>query len=369
MYEGTINFIPIIAQAFLATLLHLAHFLKLPTMITPVVFNVLIFYLLIPFLPAKQVPDPIVLEGATMGTTYRIVYFDPVRQRNFDDAIDSLLQKINRSINTYDPEAEISLFNKSEKGVCVELPFLYRILKKAKTIHKQSGGAFDPTIMPLVNAWGFGPGESFSPTKREVDSLRELVGFKYVRFSRTRIRKTRPGVQLDMGGIGQGFGADMIFNFLKDQGIEHMLVELGGEGMASGRNLQKDKSWTIGILDPNSTVDQQFFKAYVTLQDGAFTTSGNYFNYKVVEGRKFGHTIDPVSGYPVQHSLLSVSVFADDCTTADGWATAFMVMGTEKAIATAKSLRGMDVLFMYSNEAGGVSTYITPGFEKNITLE
>lgn len=338
-------------------------------MITPVIFNVLTFYLFLPLLPAEQGPEPIVVEGATMGTTYRIVYFDPLQQRNFEEDIDSLLLEINRSINTYDPKSEISLFNKSEKGVCVELPFLYKILKKAKKIYRQSGGAFDPTIMPLVNAWGFGPGESFSPTQRAVDSLRDLVGLKYVRFSRTRIRKTRPGVQLDMGGIGQGFGADMIFNFLKDQGIEHMLVELGGEGMALGKNLKKDKSWTIGILDPNSSINEQFFKAYVTLQDGAFTTSGNYFNYKVIDGRKFGHTIDPVSGYPVQHSLLSVSVFAKDCTTADGWATAFMVMGTERAIAKAKSMNGIDVLFMYSNEAGGISTYITPGFEKNVTLE
>ena len=338
-------------------------------MITSVVFNVLIFSLLIPLHPAEQAPEPIVLEGATMGTTYRVVYFDPVKQRNFDRPIDSLLIQINKSINPYDPTSEISLFNKSEAGVCVELPFLYKILKKAKRIHKQSEGAFDPTIMPLVNAWGFGPGQAFSPSEREIDSLRALVGFRYVRFSKNRIRKTRPGVQLDMGGIGQGFGADMIFNFLKDQGIEHMLVELGGEGMALGRNLKKDKPWTIGILDPNSTVDEQFFKAYVTLQDRAFTTSGNYFNYKVVGGRKFGHTIDPVSGYPVQHSLLSVSVFADDCTKADGWATAFMVMGTEKAIAKAKSLKGLDVLFMYSNAAGGISTYLTPGFEKNVTLQ
>lgn len=338
-------------------------------MITFVAPNFLIFSLLFPPIAGEQVPEPIVLEGATMGTTYRIVYFDPGKQRNFGLAVDSLLQEINRSINTYDPQSEISLFNNSEKGVCVRLPFLHMILRKAKAIHKQSGGAFDPTIMPLVNAWGFGPGDSFSPTRKQIDSLRAMVGFDYVRFSRSRVRKTRPGVQLDMGGIGQGFGADMIFNFLQDQGIEHMLVELGGEGMVSGRNLTKNKPWMIGILDPNSTVDQQFFKAYVTLTDGAFTTSGNYFNYRVIDGQKFGHTIDPVSGYPVQHSLLSVSVFADDCTIADAWATAFMVMGTERAIAESKRLKGMDVLFMYSNESGGISTYVTPGFEKNITLE
>lgn len=338
-------------------------------MIFSVLLDAIMLYVLFPLVIAEQVAEPVIVEGATMGTTYRIVYFDPGRQRDFGRAVDSLLTEINRAINTYDPESEISRFNDSEKGVCIRLPFLYMILKKAKRIHRLSGGAFDPTVMPLVNAWGFGPGESFTLTEKEVDSLRAMVGFEHVRFSRTRVRKTRPGVQLDMGGIGQGFGADMIFNFLKGQGIEHMLVELGGEGRASGRNLKKDKPWMIGILDPNATVDRQFFKAYVTLHGGAFTTSGNYFNYRVIGGRKFGHTIDPVSGYPVQHSLLSVSVFADDCTTADGWATAFMVMGTERAIAKAKSLKGMDVLFMYSNASGGISTYITPRFQKNIILE
>ena len=148
-----------------------------------------------------------------------------------------------------------------------------------------------------------------------------------------------------------------------------MLVELGGEGIAWGRNLQKDKMWTIGILDPNSTADHQFFKAYVTLENQAFTTSGNYFNYRVIDGRKFGHTIDPSTGYPVQHSLLSASVFTDNCSTADAWATAFMVMGLEKAIQTVTSLRKVDVLFTYSTPRGAINTYMTEGIKRRVTLE
>lgn len=319
--------------------------------------------------PTENVQDPVVIEGQTMGTTYRIIYFDEPRQRNFKTSVDSLLGKVNKAINTYDPESEISKFNKSEKGIFLVLPYLYDILKKAQKIFRASDGAFDPTVMPLVDAWGFGPAASGMPSPGKIDSLKKLVGFEKIHFKGKAVTKTRPGVQLDMGGIGQGYGADVIVEFLESKGIEHMLVELGGEGVACGMNLQKNQPWRIGILDPSSTPDHQFFKAYVTLRDRAFTTSGNYFNYKIINGRKFGHTIDPVSGYPVQGSLLSASVFARDCTTADAWATAFMVMGIEKAITKVKCLPALDALFIYSTEDGALKTFITPGIEKEVILE
>lgn len=309
------------------------------------------------------------IEGNTMGTTYRVIYFDEPEHRDYKVSVDSLLAVVNKAINTYDPASEISQFNKSERGVRLKLPYLYEILRYAKRIHEQSGGAFDPTVMPLVNAWGFGPEKSTRPTLQEIDSLKKLTGFDKIRFTRKKVRKRNPHIQLDMGGIGQGFGADVIFRFLKSKGIEHMLVELGGEGMASGRNLKKQADWTIGILDPNSTPTDQFFKAYIPIKDEAFTTSGNYFNYKIIDGRKFGHTIDPTTGYPVQHTLLSASVFTDNCTTADAWATAFMVMGLEKAIARIQSVKGVDAIFLYSDENGQVAAYVTPGIEQRVILE
>jgi len=335
------------------------------------VFSILTFVLASFFASGieKIPPEAIVLEGRTMGTSYKVIYFDDPLRRNFQNAVDSLLIRVNKAINTYDSTSEISQFNSNEKGVCLRLPYLYELLKKATKIHKLSGGAFDPTVMPLVNAWGFGPKETTSRSARDIDSLRRFTGLDKIKFARKRISKSDPRTQLDMGGIGQGYGADVVFEFLKSQGIEHMLVELGGEGIALGRNLSKNKAWTIGILDPNSTTDHQFFKAYVELGQQAFTTSGNYFNYKIINGRKFGHTIDPATGYPVQHSLLSASVFANDCTTADAWATAFMVMGTEKAIGKAKTLRGIDAFFIYSNNEGALQTFATPGIKNQITLE
>jgi thiamine biosynthesis lipoprotein len=333
------------------------------------VLNLLIFIHLfsLPSNPGGP-EEPVIIEGSTMGTTYRIIYFDSLH-RNFKPEVDSLLALVNKSINTYDSTSEISRFNKSEKGICFQLPHLYEILRKAKKINKASDGAFDPSVMPLVNAWGFGPGKAIHPDKEKIDSLKRLTGFDKVRVSKKRITKAHPRLQLDMGGIGQGYGVDVVFDFLQLQGIRNMLVELGGEGVALGKNLQKMRPWTIGILDPNSTPHDQFFKAYVTLHDLAFTTSGNYFNYRIEDGRKFGHTIDPVSGYPLQHSLLSASVFAAECATADGWATAFMVMGFEKALEKLKSLKGIDVLFVYSNDAGEQAVYISPRLKKNVILE
>lgn len=314
-------------------------------------------------------PEPVIIEGRTMGTTYRIIYFDEPHRRNLKSGVDSLLILVNKAINTYDPTSEISLFNKSENGIRPNMHFLTDIVRKGKKICEQSNGAFDPTVMPLVNAWGFGPEKRPTPSASEIDSLKKIVGYDRVWISGSRICKRDRRVQLDMGGIGQGYGVDVIYEFLEDKGISNMLVELGGEGRALGKNLQKDTWWTIGILDPNSTQVNQFFKAYVVLRNQAFTTSGNYFNYKIIDGRKYGHTIDPSSGYPVQHSLLSASVFSSDCTTADAWATAFMVMGLEKAVKKIHQLNGMEAVLMYSDQSGHVQTYVTSGIQQQVTFE
>jgi thiamine biosynthesis lipoprotein len=174
--------------------------------------------------------------------------------------------------------------------------------------------------------------------------------------------------QLDFGGIGQGYGADVITQFLKSKGITDMLVELGGEGMACGLNLDTGKPWKIGILDPNSTREKQFFKAYASLSNKSFTTSGNYFNYKEINGRKYSHTIDPETGYPVQREMLSASVFAEECTMADAWATAFMVMGRDRAVEILKQKKDLDAFLVFSTPDGKIDTYMTEGISSFIEL-
>lgn len=312
--------------------------------------------------------EPILITGKTMGTTYHVTYFDK-RGRDFKTSVDSLLAVVNKSISNYDPTSEVSRFNTSRVGFKFDLPYLRAPLMKAGEIYHLSGGAFDPTVMPLVNAWGFGPAKPIYPDSAQVDSIRTFVGFDKVRITSDSLIKKDPNVQLDFGGIGQGYGADIIAAWLKSKGIVNMLVELGGEGMAIGRNLKSNKPWSIGILDPNSTYENQFFKAYIPLTNKSFTTSGNYFNYREIDGKKYSHTIDPGTGYPARHAILSASVFTSDAITADVWATAFMVMGHEKAIELLKKHPELDALLIYSSTDGKMLTYITPGIAPFVKLE
>jgi len=316
----------------------------------------------------NQVPEPFRIEGKTMGTTYHITYFDN-QGRNFQNSVDSLLSVVNKSINNYDPASEVSLFNKSSVGIAITLPYLYAPVRKAEEIFAASNGAFDPTVMPLVNAWGFGPAKQMNPDSSQIDSIKTFVGFQKIRVREDSIVKIDPRVQLDFGGIGQGYGADVITDFLRSMGITNMLIELGGEGMAVGKNLKTNKQWEIGILDPNSTVENQYFKAYVSLMDKSFTTSGNYFNYREINGKKYSHTIDPETGYPASRAILSASIFAEDCTTADAWGTAFMVMGHEKAIELLKAHPELDALLIYSTADGKMETYMTPKLTPFVKLE
>lgn len=306
------------------------------------------------------------VEGETMATTYHITYFDE-KQRDFKKDIDSLLVLVNQSINNYNPASEVTRFNKSGKGFRFELPYLLPPIEIAGNVFSQSSGAFDPTVMPLVNLWGFGSAKVTRPDSAKIDSIRSFIGFEKIQYNKDSVWKLDPRSQLDFGGIGQGYGADVITDFLKSRGIKNMLVELGGEGMACGINLQSGKSWELGILDPNSTQEQQFFKAYIALSDKSFTTSGNYFNYREIDGKKYSHTIDPVTGFPATRALLSASIFADDATTADAWGTAMMVLGHEKAIEICKDHPELGVFLIYSTPEG-IATFATENIKPYLTI-
>ena len=313
--------------------------------------------------------EPIKIEGETMGTTYHITYFDE-KKRNFKVGIDSLLVLVNKSINNYDPESEVSRFNKNQASFRYTSPYFFPAVSKAIEVAQASNGAFDPTVMPLVYAWGFGSKKDKPlPTKFQIDSIRSFIGYEKIKYNTDSIWKTNPKAQLDFGGIGQGYGADVLTDFLKARGIKNMLVEVGGEGMAIGINLKSGTPWELGILDPNSKQDSLFFIAYIKLTDKSFTTSGNYFNYRIIDGKKYSHTIDPKTGYQAERAILSSSVFANDASTADAWATAFMVMGHEKAIQDMKRHPELDVFFIYSTPDGKVETYMTKGLEDILDLK
>ena len=307
------------------------------------------------------------LAGNTMGTTYSIIYFGESLP-NLKNEVDSLLVSINASLNTYLEDSEISRFNRS-KSIQFDLPWFYPVLKRSFEINASTQGAFDPTVMPLVNIWGFGPGEALYPDSTYVDSLLQFVGVSTISFSEKEVRKSDPRTQLDFSAIAKGYGVDVVSKYLTSKGLSNHFVEIGGETYCAGINMESDREWVTGILDPRSTQDNLSFFALLSSSDNAIATSGNYFNYRIRDGVRYSHTISPDTGYPIELNILSATVVAQDCMTADALATSFMVMGHEKAIDYVQSNDDIDALIIYSEEGGEISHYASEGIIKKLSIE
>ncbi len=303
-------------------------------------------------------------QGTTMGKiVYTVKYIAPDGDSSLDYSVDSLLKAFNRSLSTYDPNSEISRFNRSDSIFEFESELFLPVLKKSLEIVKASGGAFDPTVMPLVNYWGFGPAQISDPDTNKVAELLKLVGFEsYIRFDEKSVTKLKKGVQLDFSAIAKGYAVDLVAQLLLSKKIENFMVEIGGEAVCRGRN-RKGKPWTLGITNPEyKTAGQSKSTAVIELENKAIATSGNYERFYIRDGKKYAHTIDPKTGYPVEHNLLSATVVADDCMTADAWATAFMVMGLEKAKQILKQNPQIQGFFIY-DEQGQIKTFATSGLD------
>ncbi|QSE98486.1 FAD:protein FMN transferase [Fulvivirga lutea] len=304
-------------------------------------------------------------QGKTMGPiTYNVKYADP-KKRNFKKEVDSLLVVFNQSLNTYIPTSEISKFNTSDEFQ-FKLPFFYEALSVSKDIYEKTEGAFDPSIGPYINAWGFGPEDGFIPDSVYIDSLSQFVGYEKVSFTNDIVTKSDSRVNISFSASAKGYGVDVVAEYLESKNIENYFVEIGGEVRVKGKNVASNKSWSVGILHPDSDELQQKFFAIVQLKDQALATSGNYFNYHIVEGVKYGHTIDPKTGYPIEHKLLSASVFAPTCHEADALATAFMVMGKETTIQFLENHKEYDAYLLFSNDDGSISAFATAGIENSI---
>jgi len=229
-----------------------------------------------------------------------------------------------------------------------------------------SNGAFDITVAPLVDLWGFGPKAKSDPTQAKIDSIRHFVGYKLLKLDKDQLTKSDPRIQLDCGAIAGGYASDIIAEFLRKQGVDDYMVEIGGEIVLRGKN-PKGSQWHIGINKPvdDSTSTNNEVEKLLVLTDKALSTSGNYRSFYVKDGKKYAHTIDPHTGYPVQHSLLSATIIADDCFTADALATACMVLGVDSSMTMIESLhdKGVEAFFIYNE--GGPSNKIkfTPGFK------
>ncbi|QCK13329.1 FAD:protein FMN transferase [Mangrovivirga cuniculi] len=307
----------------------------------------------------------VAVTGKTMGTYYNIKYLDSL-ERNFKPIIDSTLEVFNESLSTYIQDSEISVFNRQD-SLNFDLPYFYPVLKRSEIIHRKTNGAFDPTVMPLVSLWGFGPDEMANVDSADIEKALDRVGFDMIRYTENYVVKEKEGVELDFSAIAKGYGVDVISELLINEGINNFLVEIGGEVRCKGIN-HEGEPWAVGIDRPMENVEQgKNMSAIVKLKDKALATSGNYRNFYVKDGIKYAHTISPITGYPVFHQLLSASVIADECMTADAYATAFMVSGLEKSKEIAER-ENLQVILIYNDQEGKYKTYVSPSLEKNIKL-
>lgn len=295
-------------------------------------------------------------EGPIFGTTYHIKY---EAAEPLDSAILSELRRVDASLSVFNPLSTISLINagKSRRADAM----LYEVMTKARAVSDATGGAFDITVMPLVNAWGFGFKRGTFPTDAEVDSLRQLVGYRHLALGKdSTVTMQRPGMMIDCGAIAKGYGVDRIARLLRAHGVRNYLVEIGGEVVTKGRH-PEGHPWKVGVSKPveGSTGASTPLQTVLSLENAALATSGNYHNYYEHNGQKYAHTIDPRTGRPIRHSLLSATVVAPDCATADAYATAFMVLGMDEALRVVKQKKRLKVLFIYSDKDGKLRTYST----------
>lgn len=312
-----------------------------------------------------RAPQKIQFIGEAQGTYYAVTYFaaDTLISQS---EIDSLLTAFDLSASVWVDQSVISRINRNEPGVAPDKHFT-EIFKIAQRISEDTEGAFDITVGPLVNAWGFGFKNRQNMNQRIVDSLLPLVGYRKVTLSDGRIIKSDTAVQIDFNAIAQGYSVDLAGGFLESRGISNYLVDIGGEVLARGTK-PGGSPWVVGIEKPAAeATSQRELRATIEISDRAVATSGNYRKYYEVDGIKYSHTIDPKTGYPVQHSLLSATVVSDSATIADAYATAFMVMGLEKAMEFLEKHPDMEVYFIYSDSAGNYQSHVTPNLKEQIT--
>ncbi len=299
-------------------------------------------------------------SGMIYGTYYNFKYESP-QGEDFQEAIDQELNRLNDIFSHYVANATISKINKNI-DVVPEEEFI-RCFQRAMEISEITSGAFDITAGPLINAWGFGPEQKEKMTPQMVDSLKAITGYRKVKLADGKIVKENPLMQLNMSAIAKGYTCDLMGEFLARKGCTNFMVDIGGEVVAQGKN-DRGNVWTIGIRQPNEDPFNSELNAAIMLPNHALATSGNYLNFYEENGKKYAHTIDPSSGYPVQHSLLSSTVLANDCMTADAFATAFMVLGKEKGIEIAENIPGLEIYFIYADENGENQVYMSDGFKQ-----
>lgn len=321
--------------------------------------RILLLFLIVSAI-AEAAQKPRVLKGYAQGSTFQISYYGKPK-KPIDQSILDLLSQIDSSVSTYQANSIISKINAGQSGIKTDTIFR-ACFRKAKAIWSSSNGAFDPTVMPLVNAWGFGQKKTSKPSKGYIDSLLPSIGFNLIELNADTIVKHHPNVSLDFNAFAQGYSVDLVSNLLKQAGLKHFVVEIGGEVYAHGHKPKKEQ-WQLGIeqpIDNPNGINPNLQTVY--LQNQAISSSGNYRKFFIQDGVKYAHHIDPKTGYPAQNNLLSVSVVASECITTDASATALLVMGLEASKTYLNQHPELQAMLVYANASGRLELYKTPGF-------
>jgi len=301
-------------------------------------------------------------DGYAQGTTYSIQYYDN-QNRNFDNEFAQLLAEFDLIFSAYDSSSIVSRVNRNENHVIVDSLFI-ECFDKSMKISNQTKGDFDITVGPLVNAWGFGTKQKKQVDGHIIDSLLKFVGYKNVFIFKKTVIKKDKRITLDFNAIAQGFSTDLVSRFLLSKGVTNFLINIGGEVYANGFEGNGD-SWKVGIEMPNENNSDSLnpIKATLLVKNLAVSTSGNYRKFYIENGVKYSHEINPHNGYPAKNNLLSATIVTKDCASADGYATACMVMGLEKSIAFLKSHTEIDAFLYYSKPDGSIAIFKTKGID------
>ena len=308
------------------------------------------------------------LEGTVFHTIYHITYQG---ERDYHDEIKQLFKEFDGSLSMFNDTSIITRMNNCDTSVVANRYFRH-VFTKAMEVSEATGGAFDITVAPLVNLWGFGFKNSDNVSQAAIDSILQFVGYKTVHLDEEgHLHKDDPRTIMDASSIAKGYMSDVVADFLREQGVENYMVEIGGEVALNGVN-PKGSRWSIGINKPtdDSTQVNSELQDILYMSEGGVATSGNYRNFYYKDGKKYAHTIDPHTGYPIQQDILSSTVIARDCMTADAYATAFMVLGKEKAMEVlAKDTTLMAYFIVDAPDAdgnGGYEIVYSPALEQRL---
>lgn len=302
-------------------------------------------------------------EGRIFGTYFHITYQSSY---NYNSEILKGLDTIDSTLSIFNQQSIVSRVNRNED---VKVNQMFKdIFSLAQDVSRQTDGAFDVTVAPLVNLWGFGFANRANVTQSEVDSIIKFIGYKNIALKDNKVKKDSPETMLDFGAIAKGYACDVVASILERHSVSNYIIEIGGEVRAKGQNSQ-NKPWTIGIEKPqdDSLRQNPELMFVLNVKDMAVATSGNYRNYYYKDGHKYSHTISPHTGFPVQHSLLSATVCAPNCAMADAYATAFMVMGLDKAKQILNRNTNLSALFIYTGKDGNYRTWSSPKMEKYLS--